>query len=314
MTCGDHMLQQSANSSPAKSRVDDVREVWESLAQDDPLWAILSSPEKKGNEWNLEEFLETGVVQIDNLMRTLQHHEIAFEADAVLDFGCGVGRLSQALLPYFRSVCGVDVAPTMICRARELNKDTTKCNYFLNQREDLKLFQDRQFSFIYSILVLQHLPTELAYNYIAEFVRILRLGGILVFHLPARFVQEQELPSTAFSAIINCHHRTLTLRPNDIVDLRVEVENSSPVQWNYNEPFPISLGNHWLAPDGSMHVVGDGRKVLPKGLLPGQRVDMASEIVELLYRLGCRTEFIEASGLGGKGTLSYLYYARKCAE
>jgi len=359
------------------AQIDAVREAWESLAQRDPLWAILSSPDKKGNEWNRAEFFQTGVAQIDQLMQTLRQHEISVDTDTVLDFGCGVGRLSQALLPHFGSVFGVDVAPTMISLAQELNKDPARCYYFLNQQEDLRLFRDKQFCFIYSIIVLQHLSPGLAYKYLAEFVRILRPNGLLVFQLPSHFVQSQELVATAFSAQIVCLETQPVISAGQTLKVRVEVENSSPAPWDYSEPFPIRLGNHWLSPGGKMLVRDDGRTRLPSGLLPRQRLtvelpikapempgiyllefdvvqegvtwfkDMGSktcllevnvldavqavdkptvdtperhfemnctprpEIVDYLFKLGCRLEFIEPSGLGGPSTFGYIYYVRK---
>jgi SAM-dependent methyltransferase len=162
----------------------------------------------------------------------------------------------------------------MIAKAKELNEDHSRCNYFLNEREDLALFREQQFSFIYSIIVLQHLPTELARKYITEFVRILQPNGVLVFQLPARFVQEKELPANAFSAAISCPLERIVLTPGEVATFRVTVENTSLTQWNYNEPFSLHLGNHWLGPDGSMHVVDDGRTRLPMGVLPGQAISM----------------------------------------
>ena len=42
----------------------DVERTWERLAQIDPLWAVLSEPDKKGRTWDVAEFLATGEAEI----------------------------------------------------------------------------------------------------------------------------------------------------------------------------------------------------------------------------------------------------------
>ena len=34
--------------------------VWEAQAQADPLWAVLSEPDKRGRGWNVVDFMATG--------------------------------------------------------------------------------------------------------------------------------------------------------------------------------------------------------------------------------------------------------------
>lgn len=89
---------------------------WDNLAKIDPLWAILADAEKKGNRWKIAEFFETGVKEINSLMEYVDSLDItiAQENSRALDFGCGVGRLTQALANYFDQVYGVDIAPSMI--------------------------------------------------------------------------------------------------------------------------------------------------------------------------------------------------------
>jgi hypothetical protein len=36
------------------------QENWEALAETDPLWAVLSEPEKRGNLWDVGEFYRSG--------------------------------------------------------------------------------------------------------------------------------------------------------------------------------------------------------------------------------------------------------------
>src|SRR5512147_2288602 len=96
-------------------------EFWEDAAQRDPLWAILSDPTKRGRQWDLGEFFETGRREISLLLYQLRQLGHPPSAGRALDFGCGVGRLTQALAATFAEVVGVDVSPTMIRLARELN-------------------------------------------------------------------------------------------------------------------------------------------------------------------------------------------------
>jgi SAM-dependent methyltransferase len=105
-----------------KATVGHLQAVWDALAKNDPLLAIVSSPEKKGRGWKLDEFLKTGKDEVKQLMTTLAVNDIHFVSEAALDFGCGVGRVSQALARRFDVVYGVDISPQMIKMALQLNQ------------------------------------------------------------------------------------------------------------------------------------------------------------------------------------------------
>ena len=76
----------NAQIEDKKATVGHLQAVWEALAMDDPLWAILSSPEKIGRRWKLNEFLKTGEDEVQQLMTTLAVNDIHFVSEAVLDF------------------------------------------------------------------------------------------------------------------------------------------------------------------------------------------------------------------------------------
>jgi SAM-dependent methyltransferase len=168
---------------------------WNELGATDPLWAILSVPEYKGNRWDVEEFFGSGQTAITDILGRFgnqlglpEHHRRA------LDFGCGVGRLTQALADHFDHVDGVDIAPSMIEGARLANRAGESCTYHLNERDDLTIFEDAQFDFVLSEIVLQHMPSELALGYVREFVRVLGPGGLLVFQVPYESVAPTSPP------------------------------------------------------------------------------------------------------------------------
>jgi glycosyltransferase involved in cell wall biosynthesis/SAM-dependent methyltransferase len=159
---------------------------WDDLAEQDPFWAILSDPAKRGGRWDLKEFLESGEREIDRVLergRVLGHPS---EFGRALDFGCGVGRVTSAMAPHFAACVGVDISSSMVDRARTLHRGIENASFLVNPASDLRTFDDRSFDLVYSDLVLQHLPDQqLIGKYVAEFARVLSVGGLLVFQVPS---------------------------------------------------------------------------------------------------------------------------------
>jgi SAM-dependent methyltransferase len=166
--------------------LDKLKDAWESLAGRDALSAILTDDSKAGGKWGLSEFMATGEAEIKTVLNHLASigHVPDFSG-AALDFGCGVGRLTQALAARFSSCVGVDISQQMIQQAESLNP-YPHCRYVTNASARLP-FEDASFAFIYSNIVLQHVPRSLAKNYLREFVRMLAPEGVLVFGVQDSF-------------------------------------------------------------------------------------------------------------------------------
>ena len=54
-----------------------LRRHWDEFGRTDPLWAILTAPDKKGNRWSVDEFLATGREEIAALMAYLDARQLA---------------------------------------------------------------------------------------------------------------------------------------------------------------------------------------------------------------------------------------------
>ena len=101
-------------------------------------------------------------------------HHLKISRGKLLDFGCGVGRMTRAFASFFDSCTGVDVSENIVAFAREYNADVSHCEFVTNKSVVLP-FADRNFDFIFSVLVLQHLPTKaMIQSYIAEFIECQR--------------------------------------------------------------------------------------------------------------------------------------------
>ncbi|MCK4583167.1 class I SAM-dependent methyltransferase, partial [Candidatus Bathyarchaeota archaeon] len=123
--------------------------------------------------------------EIQELIHDIESLDQSFPRGRALDFGCGVGRLTQSLADHYEEVVGVDIAPSMIELAEEMNRHDGRCRYVLNERDDLRIFGGNHFDLIYSNITLQHMEPRYAFRYIKEFLRVLSTDGILVFHMPS---------------------------------------------------------------------------------------------------------------------------------
>jgi SAM-dependent methyltransferase len=165
--------------------LDALRTSWDEIASVDPLWAILIEPGRRNGRWPIPEFLHTGEVEIAEVLARVREIGFTLPSERALDFGCGVGRLTRAMSGSFRECVGVDISSRMIELAREINKDRGNCQFSLNTTADLQAFDTGSFDFVYSSLVLQHMPSaELALRYMDEFLRVTRPDGMIVFQLP----------------------------------------------------------------------------------------------------------------------------------
>lgn len=163
-----------------------LKDAWEALAERDALHSILTDAGRADGKWDVSEFMATGDSEIETVMCHLARLRCSPESNGTaLDFGCGVGRLTQALARYFVSCVGVDISENMIEKATSLNQ-YAHCCYISISGTHLP-FPDATFSFIYSNIVLQHVPRRFSKQYLREFLRVLAPAGVLVIGVQDSF-------------------------------------------------------------------------------------------------------------------------------
>lgn len=164
--------------------LDHTKQTYEKLGRDDPFYAVLTVPQFRHNKWDPKEFFANGEQEISGVMKYLDSLKLNVTRNDALDFGCGVGRLTQALGDHFQHVVGVDIAESMVEKAREHNRHGDRVEYRANWVDNLSIFPDKSFDFIYSSITLQHVPPPANHRYVAEFMRLLRPNGVALFQAP----------------------------------------------------------------------------------------------------------------------------------
>ena len=82
-----------------------LQETWDALGKQDPFGAILE-PLRGTGEWDLEEFFAWGEREIDGVLADGRRLGLPAAFGSALDFGCGAGRLTQAMALALRVVHG----------------------------------------------------------------------------------------------------------------------------------------------------------------------------------------------------------------
>ena len=260
-----------------------LRSDWNALAEADPFWAILSDPAKVDRGWDADAFFETGREWVDAIMPRLREIAPGLGYDRAMDFGCGAGRVTQALCEHFAECDGVDISEAMIALAYAKNRHGARCRYHANATADLGLFADATFDFVHSILVLQHMDPLIAERYIAELARVTKLGGVVMFQAAADIVPEnlQRRQSAAPpSRPVEDGDYAIALDDDLVRDpvtagkqalVLVEVENRGRAAQVARGR--LLLVPRWLAGEPRRVVRADARTLLPADLSSGEQVD-----------------------------------------
>ncbi|MBK8477832.1 MAG: class I SAM-dependent methyltransferase [Opitutaceae bacterium] len=173
---------------------------WNRLAHADPYWAVLTEPGKEGRNWDPQAFFLTGTETVAAEIHHLKTRGIELRFDHALDFGCGLGRLTNGLAGHFAQTTGVDISSTMLKQARQLSRHPDRIRFVKTADPRLRNLPDNAFDFVYSEITLQHIPPAESEVYIASLVRLARPGGAISFQLPASLPPPDPVEQFRFSS------------------------------------------------------------------------------------------------------------------
>jgi SAM-dependent methyltransferase len=151
---------------------------WEQRAQSDAFGYI-----GRGYAESDAKFWSSGETDLEELI--LRDIDLKPSASAV-EIGCGVGRLVRPLSKRVAQATGVDIAPGMISRGRELLDDVPNAHLHATEGS-LEILNDNSQDFVFSFVVFQHIPSKQAISrYISETARVLKPGGVFKFQVDGR--------------------------------------------------------------------------------------------------------------------------------
>ncbi len=102
----------------------------------------------------------------------------------VLDLGCGIGRVARYVAPRCKALWAVDASETMLELAARRLAGLDNVRYARCLGTAVEEVPDGSVDLVYSILVLQHLEREDAFQLLRDVVRLLKPGGTAYLTFP----------------------------------------------------------------------------------------------------------------------------------
>jgi SAM-dependent methyltransferase len=158
-----------------------MREFWDERAREDAFYFVdnrikYKDPAEEARFW------EMGRTDLDLLLGAV---DVSLQPDwAVVEIGCGVGRLTRVIAERAASVKALDVSSEMLAIARNENSELSNVEWIHGDGVSLAGIGDGVADAVVSHVVFQHIPDpRITLGYIREIGRVLKPSGVAALHL-----------------------------------------------------------------------------------------------------------------------------------
>jgi 2-polyprenyl-3-methyl-5-hydroxy-6-metoxy-1,4-benzoquinol methylase len=161
---------------------------WEKWGARDPYYGVYSTEDFRKNkitEAAKKAFFKSGQDYVQQILAKVRAYiNPDFQPQAILDFGCGVGRL---VIPFSRiaaRVTGIDVSESMLVEARKncLAESIQNVDLMVSKDEALSVINERTYDLVHSYIVFQHIPVHRGERIFSSMLARLKAGGCGVLH------------------------------------------------------------------------------------------------------------------------------------
>lgn len=166
-----------------------VQTQWERFGREEPHWSVLTAEEfKQSNlDRNRDRFYQTGRENAEmflNLARRNGCFPDGVADKTVLEYGCGVGRVTHALAGHFKQVYAYDISAPHLELARQFTASLGQRNIeFAQIRHPRDVARFPQVDAVYTLIVLQHNPPPIIRIILNGLLDALAPGGLAFFQL-----------------------------------------------------------------------------------------------------------------------------------
>jgi len=147
------------------------------------MWDISHDWSRAGDEWsNQADFCNQPYSKWKNsIIQNFIYPHIT-KKSTVLEISPGHGRWSGYIIKRAKKVILVDLSPTCIEYCKKNFKKFKNVLYFINDGKSLDFLDNNSVDFIWSYDSFVHMEASVIKNYLSQFPRILKKGGIAIIH------------------------------------------------------------------------------------------------------------------------------------
>lgn len=158
------------------------------------------------------------------------------KSSAILDFGCGCGRIARYLRALFPNPVyyGVDPDPRGIQWCRE---NLGNIGTFIQTKTRPPLELDRTFDFVYATSVFTHLDEQLQFDWLAELQRVTKPGGYLILTTHGENIAPESIKSELSAKGFTYRDAKNNLIGSDYID--IVWHSTKYIQENWGKYFEI---------------------------------------------------------------------------
>ncbi len=183
------VLEDEVDATTLEQLLAHIQASWQKLGREEPHWSVLTTEEFKQTNLaaNRERFYASGNGNAGQFLHCLGRNGCFPDGvgnKTVLEYGCGVGRVTHALAQHFGQVYAYDISAPHLALARQWTDGLGLTNITFSQIQRPQDVSDLpKVHAVYTVIVLQHNPPPVIRMILQGLLSALLPGGVALFQV-----------------------------------------------------------------------------------------------------------------------------------